>query len=256
MENSTEDISLASFLVEGEKQAEQRVRDLNTLLMEQQELLPGQVVDSLHSLRQNAEEDLSNILHIRSIYPGSSGKKAEVARKGLKLTSNLSSKTSPVKTAFGLKNVFTDNGAVLGQVDEGVEAAVAVTDDLFLMEGVDENNRSPASLPYSEEEHEDSELDEGIHIPRRGERTSSVTQVAASLPVGIPWQVQYPGTEKEEVPSSRTRTVETNRQEEEKPRDIAASIQAMAKSVHTSSMFGDNVFGDLPRPRLNTLSKD
>ena len=41
-----------------------------------------------------------------------------------------------------------------------------------------------------------------------------------------------------------------------RPSDIAASIQAMARSVHTSSIFGDNVFGELPRPRVNTFSKD
>lgn len=259
-----EGVSLASFLVEEEKQAEQRLRSLNRLLTDQQELVGGgsafpcQVVETLHLLRQNAEEDLSNILHIQSIFPSS--RRAEVARKGLKLTANLlpSKNSSPVKAALGLKNVFTENGAVLGQVDEGVEAAVAVTDDLFLMEGVDECNRSPGSLLYSEEEHEDSELDEGIHIPsKRRERASSIGQVAASLPVGIPWAAQITSLADKEAPDSRTRTVETILQrKEEKPRDIAASIQAMAKSVHTSSMFGDNVFGDLPRPRLNTASKE
>ena len=43
--------------------------------------------------------------------------------------------------------------------------------------------------------------------------------------------------------------------DEDRPTDIAASIQALAKSVHTSSIFGDSVFGDLPRPRTNTYGK-
>merc|ERR1712106_1091689 len=108
-------------------------------------------------------------------------------KKGLKLTSNtLPAKTvSPVKSAFGFKNVFGDKGAVLGQVAEDVEAAIAVTDDLFLMEGVDDL-RPPASVPYSEEEQDESEPDEGIHIPKFSKlrpRNDSVTQVAASLPV-------------------------------------------------------------------------
>ena len=55
------------------------------------------------------------------------------------------------------------------QVEEDVEAGVAVTDDLFLMEGVDASTaqlRSPQSA-FSDEEREDSELDEGIHIPSK-----------------------------------------------------------------------------------------
>jgi len=39
--------------------------------------------------------------------------------------------------------------------------------------------------------------------------------------------------------------------EEEHPRDIAASIQAMARSVHQTY----DVFGELPPPRRNTMSK-
>jgi len=137
---------------------------------------------------------------------------------------------------------------VLGQVDEGVETALAVTDDLFLMEGTElEDPRSPQSLPYSDEEIEDSEVDEGIHMSHQ-RRERQDTEVAASLPVGIPWPAQL-----------SSRAVLTSRPPQDgdsHPRDIAASIQAMAKSVHTSSMFGDNVFGELPQPRTNTHRKN
>ena len=80
------------------------------------------------------------------------------------------------------------------------------------------------------------------------------SQVAASLPVGIPWPAHLAGgpagLEKESEPAlSRV-------EDGGKPSDIAASIQAIARSVHTSSIFGDNVFGELPRPRVNTFSKD
>jgi len=257
-------LCLASFLAEEEKLAEQKLRNLNRLLSGHQEetagsSFPSQVVDTLNLIRQNAEEDLSNILHIQSIY--TSRKKSEGSNKlGLKLpsTSLKNTRNSPVKSAFGLKNVFADNGAVLGQVEESVETAMAATDDMFLLEGVDNSDRSPQSPTYSEEDHEDSELDEGIHIPNKRTLRTPVDTVAASLPVGIPWPAQV-NFESSKEPVSRTRTMtgETSRREEEgKPKDIAASIQAIAKSVHTSSMFGDNVFGELPRPRLNTLSKD
>merc|ERR1712142_933579 len=128
-------------------------------------------------------------------------------------------------------------------------AAIAVTDDLFLLEGVDSSNgqlRSPQSV-FSDEDRDDSELDEGIHIPSKFSNKKP-EEVAASLPVGIPWPAQMNSAN---VAQSRDVVVS-----EERPRDIAASIQAMAKSVHTSSIFGDNTFGDLPRPRLNTYGKD
>lgn len=258
-------LTLDSFLASEEKLVEVRLRRINGFLME--EAHGESVNETLQMLRQNAEEDLSNILHIRSIHPGGgSGKPSSLFKKGLKLPSNiLPSKTlPPVKSTFGFKNVFGDKGAVLGQVDEDVEAAVAVTDDLFLMEGVDEL-RSPASLQYSEEEQEteEEEPDEGIHIPSKvrgipGSGSRSVRQMAASLPVGIPWPQHQAGQGEED---SKDQVVPHARRDDSRgrvaaPTDIAASIQAMAASVHTSSIFGDNVFGELPRPRLNTATKE
>eukprot|EP00092_Neocalanus_flemingeri_P018304 GFUD01019811.1.p1 GENE.GFUD01019811.1~~GFUD01019811.1.p1 ORF type:complete len:242 (+),score=80.32 GFUD01019811.1:215-940(+) len=241
MENSAAK-NLLSFLAEEEKQSEQKLRVLNTLLdTAQSTTFPPHITDTLNLLRQNAEEDLSNILHIQSIFPSSLAKKSAISKTP-------KPKQSPVKA---VQSVFGDSSAVLGQVEEDVEDGVAVTDDLFLMEGVDTTStqlRSPQST-FSDEERDDSELDEGIHIPSKFSNKKTF-EVAASLPVGIPWPVEMVSAT---MPQSR----EVGRQGgEDRPRDIAASIQAMAKSVHTSSIFGDNTFGDLPRPRLNTFTKD
>ena len=68
-----------------------------------------------------------------------------------------------------------------------VEAGIAVTDNLFLMEEVDSTAtqlRSP-QLTLGDEEREDSEFDEGIHIPSKFSNKKTF-EVAALLPVGIP----------------------------------------------------------------------
>jgi len=122
----------------------------------------------------------------------------------------------------------------------GVELAVAATDDLFLMEGL-EDSRSPQSLTFSDDDREDSELDEGIHIPRR-RANKEPAQMAASHPVGIPWTTLPP-------PSEVRQDDRGDHHHQQQPADIAASIRAMARSVH-----GSSVFGDLPRPRTNTLA--
>jgi len=249
MENSAAK-NLLRFLAEEEKLSEQRLRMLNTLLMDNTSNFPSHVSDTLNLLRQNAEEDLSNILHIQSIFPSSLAKKSGGVSSSSSSSNTspakLKPKQSPVKT---VKAVFTDSRAVLGQVEEDIECAIAVTDDLFLLEGVDIDTsngqlRSPQSV-FSDEERDDSELDEGIHIPSKFSNKKP-EEIAASLPVGIPAQMNN-------INLVQSRDVMVTK---ETPRDIAASIQAMAKSVHTSSIFGDNTFGDLPRPRLNTYGKD
>lgn len=236
---------LRNFLANEEGLAETRLRCVTQMLEQEAGGLPSHILEALNHLRQNAEEDLSNILHIQSTLPSASKPASKLP------VASLRAKPSPTKT---VKSIFTpDSGPVLGQVDEGVETALAVTDDLFLIEGMEEDLRSPQSLSYSEDEREDSEADEGIHIPckRRGAGGKN-EEVAASLPVGIPLTARIMGIGGEEgdkagkpVPEGGTQT-----------RDIAASMAALARSVHMSSMFGDNVFGELPRPRLNTGSKN
>jgi len=249
MENSAAK-NLLCFLAEEEKLSEQRLRMLNTLLdTAPSTTFPTHITDTLNLLRQNAEEDLSNILHIQSIFPSGLAKKPALTPSTGPAKAANKPKQSPVKA---VQAVFGDSRAVLGQVEEDIEAGIAVTDDLFLMEGVDASTvelRSPQSA-FSDEDRDDSELDEGIHIPSKFSNKKTY-EVAASLPVGIPWPVQMTSAS-----IAQSREVMGAQGTEERPRDIAASIQAMAKSVHTSSIFGDNTFGDLPRPRLNTLSKD
>lgn len=136
------------FLSEQEKLTEQRLHELK-LILENELRCPDHIVDTLHQLRQNAEDDLSNILHLQSIYPGRSA--------------NSGSVKSPRRV-----QMMTRPGVDLGDVDEeaGVETGevVLADDDMFALDGV-----AAVTAPLSEEEREehDSEADEGIHIPSK-----------------------------------------------------------------------------------------
>merc|ERR1712236_117227 len=98
MENSASK-TLLSFLAEEEKLSERRLREL-TGLIESPNSFPAHILEALNHLKQNAEEDLSNILHIQSTIPN-------MARK---TTTSPRSKVSPALT---VKNMLIgDSGAV------------------------------------------------------------------------------------------------------------------------------------------------
>ncbi|XP_047478351.1 uncharacterized protein LOC125031519 isoform X2 [Penaeus chinensis] len=108
---------------------------------------------------------------------------------------------------------------------------------LFDMDGMMEASVvSPQATYHSDEEDtDDSNHDEGIHIP--GGRVP-VRDLAQSVPVNVPmW------------PSARPQLMQKEPLNIERPSDtdqMAASIKALARSVHSTSV---DLFGDLPRPR-------
>uniref|UniRef100_A0A1B6GHX9 Uncharacterized protein n=1 Tax=Cuerna arida TaxID=1464854 RepID=A0A1B6GHX9_9HEMI len=108
--------------------------------------------------------------------------------------------------------------------------------DLDGMDGLDDNTTE--TFPSEDEELSDTDdsgsHDEGIHIPRH-----VTTVYAKSLPVNVPTFMSQLGSE--DSPNQQ------DYGDSEDPMDIAASIKALAKSVH-----GDAVFGDLPRPRFSS----
>lgn len=224
------------FLSDQERLTEERLTSLNSILDTGAGLqYPGHIQEALDHLRLNAETDLSNILHIQSTLPSSTPRPAPV-RHQVPLARREEALPDP------------------GHLEEAGQLSMA-EDDMFALDGV----LVTSALSPSDEEREeaDSEQDEGIHIP--GKFRQHRTEVAASLPVGIPWPAQLTasrGADRQRDTRARGQRSEAGETDTEKPGDIAASIQALAKSVHTSSIFGDNVFGDLPRPRVNTLSKD
>lgn len=247
MENSTH-TNFLRFLAEQEKLTEGRLAGLNSILDSGVGLqCPEHILDALDHLRQNAEDDLSNILHIQSTFPSSVSRAAPVRH--------------PVMSPMGREEPAPGLGH-LEQVVEGHSGGQLslADDDMFTLDGVSAR-RSPAALSPSDEDREeaDSEPDEGIHIPGKF-RQNKPLEVAASLPVGIPWPAQLTaagGGDRQRTAGVKGQPSEAlEARGSERPSDIAASIQALAKSVHTSSIFGDNVFGDLPRPRVNTFSKD
>jgi len=110
------------------------------------------------------------------------------------------------------------------------------TEGLFDLEGMEE---MPTESFHSEEETDTDDSgshDEGIHIPKgRGMHSN----LAKSLPVNVPAF----------LPQDKKLSDERNDERlPQDPVDIAASIKALAKSVHGDA----DVFGDLPRPRFST----
>ncbi|XP_057667276.1 uncharacterized protein LOC130900593 isoform X1 [Diorhabda carinulata] len=115
--------------------------------------------------------------------------------------------------------------------------AVPVTsydaEGLFDFDGSDDVN-SFSESDVGESDRDDSK-DDRMNIPRQRSLRGSI---AKSLPMNIPTflsQARNPSSEDlDDMPQDDNI-------------DIAASIKALAKSVH-----GDTVFGELPRPRLST----
>lgn len=145
----------------------------------------------------------------------------------------------------------------LGQGAEGRgpgQLSVA-DDDMFTLDGVtgSQSNavshtvtilvlaaRSPAALSPSDEDREeaDSEPDEGIHIPGKF-RQNKPLEVAASLPVGIPWPAQLTaarGADLQRAPVFKGQPGESS----ERPSDIAASIQVSILTAYLECLSGAN----------------
>lgn len=116
------------------------------------------------------------------------------------------------------------------------------SDCMFDIDGM-ENDKSSLSNTFSkEEEYDDDEPcgnnnEDGIYIPSRqlGRQYSSI---AKSLPISMPQAMAQFRANEEDFDEVNEDNV-----------DIAASIKALAKSVH-----GDTVFGDLPRPQIQRFS--
>jgi len=232
MEKSVED-----FLVQGAKNADYTNKYLTSLLSKNSKY-PPHILEIIQNIRLHAEEDHSNFLHLQSVLPHARARRVDLPPLDLEAG-------QPIREEIGRSEVIKTDG-IQGSGDGEVETGVVAgdEDDLFMLEGV-EDSRSPQSLTFSDGEGEESDGDEGIHLPRK--RDQNRVQIAASLPVGIPWP-EHLNTSA--IPMTGKRVKEGD-DEEEHPRDIAASIQAMARSVHQTY----DVFGELPPPRRNTMSK-
>ncbi|XP_025407368.1 uncharacterized protein LOC112681318 [Sipha flava] len=125
-----------------------------------------------------------------------------------------------------------------GSNDSGLPKASYDAEGLFPLEDMDNLQIDCASDDdLSESEGESGSHDEGIYIPHHKQ-----LEMATSLPVDVPKFMVHSGS----VPSDVNPRIPVGRESENKT-DIAASIRALAKSVH-----GDRIFGELPRPRLGS----
>lgn len=134
------------------------------------------------------------------------------------------------------------NSLTMQQQQQPHRVASYEADCMFDIDGM-ENDNSPLSNTLSDEEELgfDESIgnnnEDGIYIPSRqlGRQNSSI---ARSLPISMPQLMTQFRTNEEDFDELTEDNV-----------DIAASIKALARSVH-----GDTVFGDLPRPQIQRFS--
>lgn len=124
-------------------------------------------------------------------------------------------------------------------LSESVDAS-----QIFHLDGFDEDDDSGPFPPASSEDEGDTDDSSLNDEPRVGrERTRSEPQCAFSLPVNMPaWRQSQAPDDFDEEEEERRALHATD------PERIGQDIQALARSVHD----GTEMFGDLPRPRLNT----
>ncbi|KAK5650305.1 hypothetical protein RI129_001334 [Pyrocoelia pectoralis] len=157
------------------------------------------------------------------------------------LTANLNSPSDNTKTKLITKMKTNSNRISARQMSTPVAYGKSIdSEGLFQLEEM-EDPYSSSVTECNDSDNDDSSKTDAAHMPRNKSQQSNI---AKSLPVTIPAFMSQ----------LRNRIVEEEHDEEfvfqdkpDHPSDIAASIKALAKSVH-----GDTVFGDLPRPRFST----
>lgn len=175
--------------------------------------------------------------------PMSVGNSPTFNRQQQAATIGLSSVVGGQRSSIGNGMFYINSSSSIASGATGMDGDV---DCLFELEGVESYSMAPrSSIPQNmsdvEESAEDAEdalaeLEAAIPIPGSHAKKQNMRDFARSLPIAIANSVNE-GTL---IADSDDDVLEDNV-------DIAASIKALAKSVH-----GDAVFGDLPRPRLKS----
>lgn len=121
------------------------------------------------------------------------------------------------------------------------EVKSADADCLFDLEGLDHDMSISSGGNYQHMDDEDDidEIEDQLINPIRQYTKQTSVNLAKSLPISMPI-------------ADGSRSIELEIDDDDKTEDnvdIAASIKALAKSVHGDTV---TVFGDLPRPRFST----
>jgi len=214
---------MSSFL----KKEEEKIEEKILRFTEQQHAL-------LVSLETRARQDRNTILMLLAEKETLEEKKM----RSLSLKSEITPPTTPTKP--GSFNFLSTSQSKMPVAGRGTAVEHGDDDILFEFDHEDPNASTGDPFDASEFDNEDSSRDEGISIPRS--RTTPKSDydsgLAKSLPMRVPTLTNY-RTQDIDIEDDRTPQNDT---------EMAASIKALARSVH-----GSDSFWDLPRPRLNTL---